>query len=165
MKKWAPVIIALLLITGAFAAYAKIPQFRGALQNAIPLLQPAASPTPDPRADENYDPADEKRKLHDEANDDNATRDEVLYGETYIDDGRVTINKNGFEPAELKVKKGATVIWTNADSVQHTIVVDNGASTPAIPAKREAAITFQKAGTYSYYDKNNPDLKATVIVE
>ena len=58
-----------------------------------------------------------------------------------------------FIPANIKVKKGQTVIWTNEDGVAHTVTADSGASfnsgqiQPGVTYKWKAS----KPGKIHYY--------------
>jgi plastocyanin len=159
MKKLAPAIIALLLMTGAFIVYAKLPQ----VKNAISDLTGKSSPTPYPRViEENTDPAD----LEDNAKrSDKSEEEKVLYGETYLDDKRVTINLGKFSPETLTIKAGTTVIWTNRDKLSHAVIVDNGAQTPPLSPNKEGAIIFRLPGTYTYRSGAENSMTGTVIVE
>jgi hypothetical protein len=64
------------------------------------------------------------------------------------------------------VAAGTTVVWTNKDSVNHTVTSD----TRAWPASRSLATnqtfshTFANAGTYPYHCSIHPSMTAKVIV-
>ena len=79
----------------------------------------------------------------------------------------VMIMNYTFSPASMSVHVGDTVLWTNQDTVPHTVTVSSG------PAKFNSATLqngqtfsykFTKAGTYSYYCSVHPDMKATITV-
>jgi len=88
---------------------------------------------------------------------------------------KVTIAKDGFKPASIKVKKGQAVEWVNDDATQHTIASDPHPShdqlagldsVDPLNTGESYLFTFETAGTYTYHDDLNPDaFKGTVIVE
>jgi amicyanin len=79
----------------------------------------------------------------------------------------VEINNFGFNPLELRIKKGDTVVWVNRDSAGHTITSDSGneLSSPTISQKQEYRHTFTQSGTFNYHCIVHPSMKAKVIVE
>jgi plastocyanin len=83
----------------------------------------------------------------------------------------VTITSAGFSPAVITVPVGSTVTWTNDDDAAHQPDADkessrNGFSASvAIDHDECYRFTFSVAGTVTYHDDRNPDLKGTVIVE
>ncbi|HUS26097.1 MAG TPA: cupredoxin domain-containing protein [Nevskiaceae bacterium] len=89
--------------------------------------------------------------------------------------GAVTITRSGFTPSTIKVKKGESVMWITRGNEAHQVVAAaDVASNNAVAFDSEETLgpndsytfTFDKAGTYNYYDKLNPyALKGTVIVE
>lgn len=76
----------------------------------------------------------------------------------------VTIAGDKFSPAELTVKVGDTVTWTNLDSVNHTIVFDTFQST-SLKKNDTYRHTFDTAGTFAYVCSIHPFMKATIIVK
>jgi plastocyanin len=83
----------------------------------------------------------------------------------------VTYKDISVKPASLSVKKGATVTWTNEDSVGHDVTSTGG------PAKFKSGAsggmaqgdtfkhTFTTPGTYSYVCTVHPNMKGTVTVK
>lgn len=74
-----------------------------------------------------------------------------------------------FTPAEMTVKKGTTVTWTNKDDAKHDVAPDQESesfkSSPNLLAKGESySFTFNTVGTYSYHCTPHPYMKATVEV-
>lgn len=75
-----------------------------------------------------------------------------------------------FKPKELQVKQGDTVIWTNDDAIEHSVT--SGA--PGKPSKSfdsgfftqggNFSHTFDKAGSFTYFCKRHPNMRATVKV-
>ena len=88
---------------------------------------------------------------------------------------KVTITKDGFVPASIKVKKGQAVEWVNDAATQHTIASDPHPShdqlagldsVDPLNTGESYLFTFETVGTYTYHDDLNPDaFKGTVIVE
>jgi len=79
----------------------------------------------------------------------------------------VDIKNFGFNPQELRIKRGDTVVWTNRDSVGHTITSDSGneLGSPQIAQNQEYRHTFTQLGTFNYHCAVHPPMKAKVIVE
>ncbi|MSR68635.1 hypothetical protein EXS66_02515, partial [Candidatus Saccharibacteria bacterium] len=82
---------------------------------------------------------------------------------------------DGFEPATVMIKAGASVAWVNIDSNPHQIASDphpTHSSFPDLYAPEPLgtndvySMIFEKAGTYTYHDNLNPyTFKGVVIVE
>jgi len=87
---------------------------------------------------------------------------------TAIATNHVTIKDYMFSPAVVKVKVGATVTWTNQDSVSHTVTADtvsaNAPSSMDIANGKSYSFTFKTAGTYSYHCFPHPYMHGTVEV-
>jgi amicyanin len=78
----------------------------------------------------------------------------------------VTIANFAFSPADVTVKVGTTVTWTNKDTASHNVLaVDSSwGSTNLIKTGQTYSFTFTKAGTYPYRCGIHPNMKATVRV-
>lgn len=65
----------------------------------------------------------------------------------------VTIQNFTFQPANLQVKVGTTVTWTNNDTAPHTVTFrDSSLTSSGILRQGDTySYTFTKAGTFSYY--------------
>ena len=81
----------------------------------------------------------------------------------------VSVNIKGFafSPANLTVKAGTKVTWTNNDSVPHTVTSDTGTilNSPTLSQGQSWSFTFAAAGTVAYHCKVHPMMKATVVVQ
>ena len=78
----------------------------------------------------------------------------------------VTIKNFAFSPVTITVKAGQSVTWTNEDSIGHSATADdNSWDTGVLSQGQSKAITFAKAGTYTYHCSVHPNMKATVIVQ
>jgi plastocyanin len=75
----------------------------------------------------------------------------------------VTIDMFKFQPAELTIKKGTTVSFKNLDTVVHTATADNGFDTGDIQPGNSKSISFDQAGSFSYYCKPHLFMKAKII--
>lgn len=80
-------------------------------------------------------------------------------------EARVTIQGFAFDPAELTVKVGTTVTWTNQDGTTHTItsddaVWDSGRVSPGGTYIR----VFDKVGSFSYHCSIHTSMKGTIVV-
>ncbi|HEX6121644.1 MAG TPA: plastocyanin/azurin family copper-binding protein [Ktedonobacterales bacterium] len=73
-----------------------------------------------------------------------------------------------FSPSTLTIKKGITVLWTNASGTDHTVTGDAGN-----PAALDGAVgasggtfsfTFTVPGTYHYHCAIHPIMKGTITV-
>lgn len=78
----------------------------------------------------------------------------------------VTIQNFAFSPASMTVAKGATVTWTNQDSVPHQIASDTNAfGGPAISQGGTYSFTFNDTGTFPYHCTIHPSMKGTITVQ
>jgi plastocyanin len=76
---------------------------------------------------------------------------------------QVTISDTGYAPAQLTVKTGATVTWTNKSSLAHTVTTpdfDSGAIYPGATYSH----TFDAPGEYQYICRYHTTESGTVTV-
>ena len=76
----------------------------------------------------------------------------------------VNIANFAFAPADVTVKVGQTVTWTNNDQMAHTVTgstFDSGQIAPGATF----SFTFAKAGTYDYKCSIHPSMTAKVTVQ
>lgn len=79
----------------------------------------------------------------------------------------VTIANFAFSPADISVKAGTKVTWTNNDSTAHTVDETDGQTGPASGMLNPGAsysFTFDKPGTYHYHCSIHPEMTGTVTV-
>ncbi len=80
----------------------------------------------------------------------------------------INIQDFAYEKANLKIKVGTTVTWTNQDDARHNVVTEGeGAEKLAseLLAKGESySFTFTKAGTTTYLCEPHPYMKGTINV-
>ena len=77
----------------------------------------------------------------------------------------VSIVDLSFEPATIEVDAGATLTWTNDDSIPHTVTAraedfDSG----VMMSGDSFSHTFETPGTYDYFCAIHPSMSATVVV-
>jgi len=83
----------------------------------------------------------------------------------------VTIQGFAYAPANITVKKGTTVTWTNQDQVDHNVVSDDNqpaggppTDNPLLNKGQSYQFTFNTAGTFHYHCTPHPYMQAVVIV-
>lgn len=84
----------------------------------------------------------------------------------------VTIDKMKYGQAEVKVKAGDSVTWTNLEVMPHNVhfqKADIGAEQDLmgamLTAKQSYTVKFNKAGTYGYHCTPHPFMRGKVVVE
>ena len=78
----------------------------------------------------------------------------------------VTIGNFTYGPAEVKVKAGTTVTWTNEDDIPHTVTSTTGAfKSKALDTNDKFTFTFTTPGTYKYFCALHPHMTGLVVVE
>ena len=78
----------------------------------------------------------------------------------------VTISGLQFKPATLKIKAGDTVIWTNNDDRDHTVVAKDGSfKSENLKAGETFEHTFAKPGKFAYGCSYHPRMKGEIAVE
>jgi plastocyanin len=80
-------------------------------------------------------------------------------------------NRIFFAPPEINVAPNATVVWTNDDSIIHSVTSGKPRETPTgefdseiIQAADSYSHTFSKSGAYDYYSNLHPYMVGKVIV-
>ena len=76
----------------------------------------------------------------------------------------VQIISFAFVPAEITIKAGSSVTWTNKDSPPHSVVGDGWAS-DTLPPGGTYTKKFDKAGEYPYHCSIHPSMTGKVIVQ
>lgn len=79
----------------------------------------------------------------------------------------VNIKDMKFTLAEMTIPQGATVRWTNSDSVPHTVTSTSGAelSSPSLANGDTFEHIFSKLGTFEYECSLHPSMKGKIIVK
>jgi plastocyanin len=96
----------------------------------------------------------------------------VLLGADAAKDGsgvkKIEIKEKKYSPAKLTIKAGDTIVWTNRDDNDHTIVADDGSfgtKDNDLSPGESYKFTFKKKGKYKYHCKYHPREKGEIIVE
>ncbi|HEV2583260.1 MAG TPA: cupredoxin family copper-binding protein [Ktedonobacteraceae bacterium] len=70
-----------------------------------------------------------------------------------------------YQYANMQVKVGTTVTWTNHDSAPHSVTFKNGMKDSGLLYQGQSfSYTFNTPGTYQYYCTIHPYMGATVTV-
>jgi plastocyanin len=78
----------------------------------------------------------------------------------------IIIEDFAYSPGNLQVPLGARVTWTNRDSAPHSATDTSGTWDTGVLAKgKSATLSFDKAGTFSYYCTVHPSMKARLTVQ
>ncbi|WP_316194563.1 cupredoxin family copper-binding protein [Bradyrhizobium sp. SZCCHNRI3052] len=78
---------------------------------------------------------------------------------------KVTIDNFTFTPAEVMVKVGDTVTWTNHDDIPHTVVSAGKYRSKTLDTDDSFSFTFAAAGDYKYFCSLHPHMTGLVKVE
>jgi len=78
----------------------------------------------------------------------------------------VTIDNFTFGPADLTVKAGTTITWTNRDDIPHTVVnTDKVFKSKVLDTDEKFSFTFSTPGTFSYFCSIHPKMTGKVVVQ
>jgi plastocyanin len=81
------------------------------------------------------------------------------------DEAAVAIRQMQFSPARVTVKKGATVTWTQRDSMPHTVTASNGSfGSQTLNGGVSYSRTFDEPGEYSCYCSLHPSMQGEIVV-
>lgn len=86
---------------------------------------------------------------------------------------QIQITQNGFEPANLSIKKGTIVTWLNTDQSIHQIAANPHPTSEDLPSliseilnnDQSYQYTFEETGTFGYHDKLKPTINGTIEVK
>jgi plastocyanin len=81
--------------------------------------------------------------------------------------GAVSIDNFTFTPANLTVKAGTTVTWTNRDDIPHGIATSDNIfkKSKALDTDDSFSFTFTTPGTFKYFCYLHPHMVGTIVVE
>ncbi len=78
---------------------------------------------------------------------------------------QLNIQNFAYQPANMQVRAGTTVTWTNQDNVPHSVTFKNGMKDSGLLSHGQSfSYTFNTPGTYQYYCTVHPYMVATVTV-
>jgi plastocyanin len=81
-------------------------------------------------------------------------------------DTEVKIDNFTFNPQQITVKAGDTVIWVNHDDIPHAVVSQTQAfRSKALDTDDKFSFTFAILGTYPYFCALHPHMTGTIVVE
>ena len=90
----------------------------------------------------------------------------IIENKTVISErNTIMINHFVFEPQELVVDAGTTVVWKHNDSVTHTIVSEGLFESKALDRGGEFSFAFDKPGEYDYRCDIHPSMRGKIIVK
>lgn len=81
------------------------------------------------------------------------------------DDMEIHIDNFTFQPAELSIKVGTTVTWTNRDDIPHTVVSAGKFRSKTLDTDDKFSFTFTNAGDYKYFCSLHPHMTGMIKVE
>ncbi|HEX6671105.1 MAG TPA: hypothetical protein VF084_02645 [Nitrososphaeraceae archaeon] len=74
----------------------------------------------------------------------------------------------GYDPSQVSIPAGMSVVWFNDDSNPHSVTTVSSApekfDSGIIPPGGFSVMTFTKPGLYMYYDKMNPSIEGSIVV-
>ena len=71
-----------------------------------------------------------------------------------------------FKAPVTTVKPGATVTWTNADDIPHTVVSKDGVfKSKVLDSGDKFSFTFAKPGQFGYFCSLHPHMTGTIVVK
>jgi plastocyanin len=91
----------------------------------------------------------------------------LLLGSTpaRAEDTKISIDNFTFAPAQLTIKVGTTVIWTNHDDIPHTVVSAGKFRSKTLDTDDSFSFTFTAAGDYKYFCSLHPHMTGMIKVE
>ena|ERR1700759_2403353 len=86
-------------------------------------------------------------------------------GGARAEEAKITIDNFTFTPAQLKVKVGDTVTWSNHDDIPHAVVSAGKFRSKTLDTDDSFSFTFTAAGDYTYFCSLHPHMTGTIKVE
>ena len=88
----------------------------------------------------------------------------LWFAPAYAETIHVTIENLVFTPAEVTAKVGDTIVWDNKDFLAHTATATNNDWNVVISSKQAGKLELKKAGTFDYFCRFHPNMKARLVV-
>ena len=129
--------------------------------------------------DNNREPVEKTSSMsHDMSSSSEEVNEKDLVDLTNDSEVKIDIDSTGYKVANIKIKLGSTVVWTNQDTVEHTIMTGNmddsqshstsddksELMSPVLKNGESYSYTFNEVGNYSYHCSKHPSDKANVTV-
>ena len=79
----------------------------------------------------------------------------------------IDIQNMAFSPSTITITAGDIIIWTNLDSMDHSVTSDDGTSFDSglISNSQTFTLTGLSIGTYGYHCTPHPSMTGTIIVQ
>ena len=78
----------------------------------------------------------------------------------------VVIHNFAFQPAELTVNAGDTIVWRNTDMVSHTVTAADGSfDSDEIKPGKSWKLVAKKRGVFAYVCSPHPNMHGTLTVK
>ena len=136
-------------LTGLFISRAYIIRLMGLLLLICPLFTLSCKTTPPPAT--NFTPTEPP-----------VTTNSSTVAQLVIE---VSIKGSAFTPQNIYGDQITTVIWTNNDTVVHTVTSDTGLFDFTLHPGGSFRYTFFHEGRYGYHCSNHPDMKGLFAVD
>lgn len=79
---------------------------------------------------------------------------------------KVNISSSGFQPANITTGRGSTIVWTNQDTVSHTVTAEDGRFDSGNIAPGDSfEQKFEKIRSYSYSCRFHQEMKGMVRIQ
>lgn len=130
--------------------------------------------------DNNREPVEETSSMsHDMSSSSEEVNEKDLVDLTNDSEVKIDIDSTGYKVANIKIKLGSTVVWTNQDTVEHTIMTgrmddtqshststdQNNLMSPILKNGESYSYTFNEARSYSYHcSKHSSDTGSIVVI-
>jgi plastocyanin len=89
-----------------------------------------------------------------------------LGSEVHAEDMVIQIENFTFNPAELTIKPGTKVTWTNADDIPHSVVEDGTKfRSKPLDTGETFSMAFTDVGEFGYFCGLHPHMKGKIIVK
>lgn len=77
---------------------------------------------------------------------------------------KVVMKNLEISPAQITAKVGDTIVWDNQDVFAHTATATDKSFDVMLPPKKSGSLKVTKVGTFDYFCKFHPNMKAKLIV-
>lgn len=78
----------------------------------------------------------------------------------------VAISNFSFQPQDVTIPVGATIVWTNQDTAPHSIAADDGSfNSENLTMNSIHRRVFTTAGSFPYHCGVHPNMHGTIIVK
>jgi plastocyanin len=78
----------------------------------------------------------------------------------------IKIDNFVFQPAEMTIKAGTQVMWTNKDDIPHTVDSTDGKfKSAALDTDEKFQFRFTEPGEYPFYCRMHPKMTGKIVVQ